>query len=183
MNQTCSTIQNPNVFSIRAPSVCTFCDVIYESPSCVFQDLSMLKRMKAALWFIIEPLMVRNEAYSFGFYKALIEKIKNHRDALEPQNEAVNKVTKLFSYSTKRPHLIKIIVGGFWPEQNVLTASRKVNVNKSYPICTPKQCCQIWQFVANLATFDYKLWPKFGFGYLPILATLLATLKNGQKTV
>ena len=84
-----------------------------KAPHVFLQDLSMLKRMKAALWFIIEPLMVRNEAYSFGFYKALIEKIKNHKDALEPENEAVNKVTKIFCYSSKRPHLVKINVGDF----------------------------------------------------------------------
>ena len=48
--------------------------------------------MKAALWFILEPLMIRNESYSFGFYKALIEKVKNSKDALEPDNEALNKV-------------------------------------------------------------------------------------------
>ncbi len=59
----------------------------------------MLKRMKAALWFILEPLMIRNESYSFGFYKALIEKVKNSKDALEPDNEALNKVFFTFFFA------------------------------------------------------------------------------------
>jgi sister-chromatid-cohesion protein PDS5 len=52
----------------------------------------MLKRMKNALWFVLELLVTKNESYSYGFYKALIEKVKNSRDALEPFNEALNKV-------------------------------------------------------------------------------------------
>ncbi len=55
----------------------------------------MLKRMKNALWFILEPLMTKNESYSFGFYKALIEKVKNHRDALDPENDTTNMVSCL----------------------------------------------------------------------------------------
>ena len=73
----------------------------------------MLKRMKAALWFIIEPLMVRNEAYSFGFYKALIEKVKNHRDALDPENDSVNRVNNFFPQARSKyagsPHLYLIL--------------------------------------------------------------------------
>ena len=38
--------------------------------------------------------MTKNESYSFGFYKALIEKVKNSRDAVEPENEALNKVSE-----------------------------------------------------------------------------------------
>ena len=39
--------------------------------------------------------MTKNESYSFGFYKALIEKVKNSRDAVEPENEALNKVSEV----------------------------------------------------------------------------------------
>ena len=51
-----------------------------------------MKRMKVALWYVIEPLMMKNSSYCFGFYKALIEKIKNCKNALDPQNEVMNKV-------------------------------------------------------------------------------------------
>ena len=52
-----------------------------------------LKRMKNAIWFVLDLLMAKNESYSFGFYKALIEKVKNSRDAVEPEKEALNKVS------------------------------------------------------------------------------------------
>ena len=46
------------------------------------------------------------------------------------------------------------------------------------------QCCQIWQYIENLATFHLKLLLKFWVGYLPILITFLATLKKiGLKRV
>ena len=41
------------------------------------------------------------------------------------------------------------------------------------------QCCHIWQFVTNLATFDTNWLPIFCFGYL----ALVATFKNWQKLV
>jgi len=53
-------------------------------------DAGMLERLKAALWFILEPLMMKSEAFFFGFYKQLIEKLKIHTVASEPTNEALN---------------------------------------------------------------------------------------------
>ena len=34
--------------------------------------------------------MNKHENYCFGFYKALIERMKNHRDALKPDDEESN---------------------------------------------------------------------------------------------
>merc|ERR1719348_1238010 len=51
-------------------------------------DLEYLKRIRQALWFILEPLMLKNENYSFGFYQELIQKMKNHKDALKGEDEA-----------------------------------------------------------------------------------------------
>jgi len=53
-------------------------------------DQDELTKVKDCLWFVLEPLIVKNETYSFGFYKTLIERMKNHLDALEPENETVN---------------------------------------------------------------------------------------------
>ena len=47
------------------------------------QDVEFLKRLRTALWFVMEPLMSKNDNFSFGFYKALVEKIKNHVDAMD----------------------------------------------------------------------------------------------------
>lgn len=55
-------------------------------------DKSQLKRIQSCLWFILEPLMTKNDAYCFGFYKALIEQMKNHKDAVKPEDELTNQV-------------------------------------------------------------------------------------------
>ena len=55
-----------------------------------YTDLEYLKRIRTALWFILEPLMLKNENYSFGFYQELIQKMKNHKDALKSEDDAVN---------------------------------------------------------------------------------------------
>jgi sister chromatid cohesion protein PDS5 len=49
-----------------------------------------LKLIRQALWFVLEPLMLKNEHYSFGFYQELIQKMKNRRDAVSPEDEALN---------------------------------------------------------------------------------------------
>lgn len=54
--------------------------------------------IKECLWFILEPLIVRNDNYSFGFYKTLVERMKNHKDALEPENEEILCVRKSCLY-------------------------------------------------------------------------------------
>lgn len=53
-------------------------------------DTSQLTAIRECLWFILEPLIVKNDSYSFSFYKTLIERMKNHRNALEPENEEAN---------------------------------------------------------------------------------------------
>ena len=53
-------------------------------------DTEYLKRIRQALWFILEPLMIKNENYSYGFYQELIQKMKNHRDSLKSTDDAVN---------------------------------------------------------------------------------------------
>jgi len=55
-------------------------------------DVLMLKRIRTALSFIIEPLLVKNEFCGFAFHKYLLGEIKRHRDALNPEDEAANKV-------------------------------------------------------------------------------------------
>lgn len=56
-------------------------------------NVEELLNVRACLWFILEPLMHKNETYSFGFYKALIEQMKNHKDAHRPEDELANHVS------------------------------------------------------------------------------------------
>ena len=57
-------------------------------------DVDFLKRIRTALWFVMEPLMVKNDNFSFGFYKALVERIKSHVDAMSDQDDnSLNEVS------------------------------------------------------------------------------------------
>ena len=64
-------------------------------------DIDQLVRIKSCLWFVLEPLMTKNDAYCFGFYKALIEQMKNHKDAIRSEEETlVNQVRIIFLVCT-----------------------------------------------------------------------------------
>ncbi|XP_023710496.1 sister chromatid cohesion protein PDS5 homolog B isoform X1 [Cryptotermes secundus] len=54
------------------------------------EDMEQLTRVRQCLWFILEPLMTKNEFYCFGFYKNLIERMKNHKDALKGEDDSMN---------------------------------------------------------------------------------------------
>lgn len=58
------------------------------------EDMEQLTRVRQCLWFILEPLMTKNEFYCFGFYKNLIERMKNHKDALKGEDDSMNYVSK-----------------------------------------------------------------------------------------
>lgn len=57
-----------------------------------WDDVEELTKAKQCLWFILEPLMMRNDFYCYGFYKNLIDRMKNHKDALKGEDDAVNYV-------------------------------------------------------------------------------------------
>ena len=62
-------------------------------------DVPMLERLKTALWFVMEPLILKSDAaFVYGFYKQLIEKLKVHTLASEPSNEVLNKVRAVNCY-------------------------------------------------------------------------------------
>ena len=56
-------------------------------------SISHLKIIQQCLWFILEPLITKNEYYCYGFYKNLIERMKNHKDALRPDDDSMNCVS------------------------------------------------------------------------------------------
>ncbi|XP_019881586.2 sister chromatid cohesion protein PDS5 homolog B isoform X1 [Aethina tumida] len=55
-----------------------------------WDDVEELKKAKQCLWFILEPLVTKTESFSYGFYKNLIEKMKNHKDAVRPDDDSMN---------------------------------------------------------------------------------------------
>lgn len=59
-----------------------------------WDDVQDLTRAKQCLWFILEPLVTKNDYFSYSFYKNLIEKMKNHKDAVSPEDDSINYVSK-----------------------------------------------------------------------------------------
>lgn len=56
-------------------------------------DPVQLKQVEKCLWLILEPLITNREFFCFGFYKNLIQRMKNHRDAYKPDDSTVNHVS------------------------------------------------------------------------------------------
>lgn len=44
------------------------------------------------LWLLMEPLMIKNENYSFSFFKRLLENIKQTKDKQAPEDTEANMV-------------------------------------------------------------------------------------------
>ena len=57
------------------------------------KDVQVLEQLKNALWFILEPLMVKNENFSLQFYKMLLEMMKSHVVASEEPSDILNHVS------------------------------------------------------------------------------------------
>lgn len=64
-------------------------------------DPAQLRQIERCLWLILEPLVTNKEFFCFGFYKNLIERMKNHKDALKPDDAETNNV-RLLLYSVMR---------------------------------------------------------------------------------
>lgn len=55
--------------------------------------MAELQIAQQCLWFVLEPLVTKNDYFSYGFYKTLIEKMKNHKDAVRPDDDHLNYVS------------------------------------------------------------------------------------------
>ncbi|KAL7294326.1 hypothetical protein TKK_0012336 [Trichogramma kaykai] len=55
-----------------------------------YTNVEHLKIVQQCLWFILEPLITKNEFYCFSFYKNLIERMKNHKDVVKPDDDSMN---------------------------------------------------------------------------------------------
>ncbi|XP_077518233.1 cohesin associated factor B pds5 isoform X4 [Amblyomma americanum] len=52
-----------------------------------YDDVPALVQIKECLWFLMEPLITKNDGYSFSFFKRLIENIKQTRDNQCPDDK------------------------------------------------------------------------------------------------
>lgn len=62
-------------------------------------DPVQLRQIERCLWMILEPLVNNKEFFCFGFYKNLIERMKNHKDSLKPDDEDTNNVSLHLNFS------------------------------------------------------------------------------------
>ncbi|KAK3923322.1 Sister chromatid cohesion protein PDS5-like protein B [Frankliniella fusca] len=53
-------------------------------------DIDELNTLRQCLWFVLEPLMQKNDFYSYSFYKDVVERMKNHKDALKGETPGFN---------------------------------------------------------------------------------------------
>lgn len=58
-----------------------------------WDNVQQLTKAQQCLWFVLEPLVVKSEYFSYGFYKSLIERMKNHKDSIRPDDESINYVS------------------------------------------------------------------------------------------
>lgn len=56
-------------------------------------DPVQLKQVEKCLWLILEPLITNPDFFCFGFYRNLVQRMKNHRDAFKPDDQAINHVS------------------------------------------------------------------------------------------
>ncbi|XP_077867919.1 sister chromatid cohesion protein PDS5 homolog A-B-like [Saccoglossus kowalevskii] len=73
------------------------------------KDLSSLRDIKECLWFMLEPLMTRNE--SFSFLKKIVETVKQSKDATSPSDKDANK--KMYAVCDLTYGLIMTKIGSF----------------------------------------------------------------------
>lgn len=56
------------------------------------KNVEELLVMKSCLWFIMEPLITKNDSYCYSFYKGMLDRIKTVKNALTPDDETTNEV-------------------------------------------------------------------------------------------
>ncbi|XP_060530817.1 sister chromatid cohesion protein PDS5 homolog B isoform X2 [Cylas formicarius] len=97
-----------------------------------WDDVAELQTAQQCLWFILEPLVSKNDYFSYSFYRTLIEKMKNHKNAVRPDDDHLNYklwalcdlttgllLTRATNYDTKDfPSEIRIPTMLFTPQRN-----------------------------------------------------------------
>lgn len=56
------------------------------------KNIEQLLLMKSCLWFVMEPLITKNDSYCYSFYKGMLDRIKTVKDAITPDDEISNEV-------------------------------------------------------------------------------------------
>lgn len=67
-----------------------------------------LLQIEKCLWLILEPLITSKEFFSFAFYKNLVDRMKNHKDALLPDDEEMNTVSGWWAFAISSSYYISL---------------------------------------------------------------------------
>ncbi|CAD7088985.1 unnamed protein product [Hermetia illucens] len=54
------------------------------------EDKAQLKAVEKCLWLILEPLITNKEFFCSGFYKNIVDRMKNHKDAFMADDDSTN---------------------------------------------------------------------------------------------
>lgn len=71
-----------------------------------YEDRSQLKAIEKCLWFVLAPLITNKEFFCYGFYKNIIDRMKNHKDAFKPDDISIN--FKMWAICDIALHLITV---------------------------------------------------------------------------
>lgn len=80
-------------------------------------DSVQLKQIEKCLWLVLEPLITNKEFFCYGFYKNLCERMKNHKDALKPDDEFTNQVClsdRLFIHDSNFNAFFFVLLQKLW---------------------------------------------------------------------
>lgn len=69
-----------------------------------FTDPAQLRAAEKCLWLILDPLINNKEFFCCGFYRNIIERMKNHKDAFKPDDEPTN--MKMWALCDIAAHLV-----------------------------------------------------------------------------
>ncbi|XP_070552644.1 sister chromatid cohesion protein PDS5 homolog B-like [Ptychodera flava] len=125
------------------------------------RDISGLNDIKECLWFMLEPLITKNESYNFA--KKMVETIKQSKDAMAPNDKTTNR--KLYAVCDLAYGLIMTKAANFTlkdhPTEPQLPAKLFTKLDKGHPntdIFLPKEL----QFKVHvqMKTSDTVLEPK-----------------------
>jgi sister-chromatid-cohesion protein PDS5 len=99
-----------------------------------FDHVKSLQLMKDSLWFIMEHLILRNENYSFSFFKRLIDNMKQTKDAQSPDDELQN--MKLYAVCDLALGLVLSKTNNFvlkeFPVEPTLPGKLYTDIDKNY---------------------------------------------------
>ncbi|XP_064636358.1 sister chromatid cohesion protein PDS5 homolog A-like [Lineus longissimus] len=135
-------------------------------------DITVLNNLKDCLWFIMEPLITKNDNYSYNFYAKILDTIKQMKDAQDPDNEEANHklyaicdlamgiiATKTTSFMLKDFPVEPVLPKKLFIEDKSFTNNTKFYLPQEFAFSPPKkkQAAALMHGAAQIAAKPNKL--------------------------